>query len=130
MSEDLNEVSTTVGGNAVLIDLQVLSQLAYQRGAQWGCASDDLNLTLLAWPYGHLVAPHVNNEVDVVFLAISGEGEVTVDEETFTLVPGEVLLIPKGTERSVRSTSECFSYLSLHRRRGGLRLDGGSPAAP
>lgn len=103
-----------------LIDLLALSHVAQGNGPLWGCALDDLNLTLLSWDkHGH-VAPHINNEVDVVFISVEGSGEITLGEQIFTLSPGQALLIPKGSQRSIRSLSNKFSYLSIHRRRAGL----------
>lgn len=89
-------------------------------GPQFGCATEDLNVTLLSWPRGFGVESHVNSEVDVALLVVGGEGEVLVDEEKFSLSFGQVLLIPKGSQRAIRSTSESFSYFSIHRRRGAL----------
>lgn len=88
----------------------------------WGGASDDLNVTLVAWPNGGGVSPHVNAEVDVVLVAVEGAGEAVVDGQTFPLTAGQVLLIPKNRERAIRATSERFGYLSIHRRRLGVQL--------
>jgi len=89
-------------------------------GPQLGHESEDLNVTLLSWKAGEGVAPHVNEEVDVVLITVDGEGEATVDGQAFSLRVGQALLIPKGCERAIRCTGERFSYLSVHRRRRGL----------
>lgn len=104
----------------ILIDLPALSHAATGNGPLWGCALDDLNLTLLSWESGGQVAPHVNSELDVVFIGVAGEGEVTINNQIFTLSPGKVLLIAKGSECAVRALNGKFSYLSVHRRRAGL----------
>ncbi len=41
-------------------------------GPIWGTATEDLNATLLAWPAGHEVAEHVNDERDVLLIFIDG----------------------------------------------------------
>ena len=105
---------------ATLVDAPSLAGGADARGVRWGGASEDLNVTLLSWPAGDGVAPHVNNEVDVALIAVSGAGEIVVDGEPFTVAAGQALLIPKGRERAIRAVSERFSYLSVHRRRPGL----------
>ncbi len=102
---------------ATLIDLQAAHA---HSGPQLGHESEDLNVTLLAWKAGEGVAPHINEEVDVVLIIVSGEGEVVVDGQTFTLSVGQALLIPKGRERAIRCTGEWLSYLSVHKRRRGL----------
>jgi len=127
----MNDSHDEAGSDAVLIDAQMLSDAAGRGGPQWGCATEDLNLTLLSWPAGHDIAAHVNNEVDVVLVVVAGAGEVTVNGRTFSLLPGQVLLIPKGAERAIHSTVEGFSYLSVHRRRRGLvPVWRGQPEAP
>jgi len=124
MATDRDERAT----RATLVDAP---SLVGERGVRWGGAMEDLNATLLSWPQGEGVAPHVNSEVDVALTVIEGAGEVVVDGETFALAAGQALLIPKGCERAIRSTSERFSYLSVHRRRPGLMPTvRGKPARP
>ena len=85
-----------------------------------GHESEDLNLTVLSWKAGEGVAPHVNEEVDVVLIVVDGEGEISVGEQVLALRVGQALLIPKGSQRAIRCVGERFSYLSVHRRRRGL----------
>jgi mannose-6-phosphate isomerase-like protein (cupin superfamily) len=121
-----NPHTTASGG--VLVDLEALSSAAQGNGPQWGHASDDLNLTLLSWGAQGYIAPHVNNEVDVVLVGIEGSGRVLVNGTVHSLQPGRALLIPKGAERAIESVGERFSYLSVHRRRAGLMPTlGGKP---
>lgn len=110
-------MDTSHSSRPTLIDLQTAHA---HSGPQLGHESEDLNLTLLLWKAGEGVAPHVNDEVDVVLIVIDGEGEVTVGAEVFALSIGQALLIPKGCERAIRCLGERFSYLSVHRRRRGL----------
>jgi quercetin dioxygenase-like cupin family protein len=98
-------------------------QSANHIGPQWGITGDDLNATLLSWPRGHEIAAHVNSEVDVILVGVQGEGEVRVNDETFTLSSGCALLIPKDRERSFRALSESWSYFSIHRVRAGLQIE-------
>lgn len=110
-----------------LIDLKALGQGASQGGPQWGLASEDLNATLLWWPDQHTIAPHVNNEVDVFVVVIDGSGVITVDGQEFAVSAGQGLLIPKGTERAIRSTGSSFCYLNIHRRRRLMPTVEGKP---
>ena len=103
--------------SATLIDLQTAQPFS---GPQLGHETEDLNLTLLSWKAGEGVAPHVNEEVDVVLIVVDGEGEVSVGQQVLALQVGQALLIPKGCERAIRCVGERFSYLSVHRRRRGL----------
>lgn len=101
----------------IWVDLNALSHEASQNGPQWGLASEDLNATLLWWDEAHTPAPHVNNEVDVFLLVVEGSGEVVVDGQAFPLTAGQAILLPKGTERTIRSATPSFCYLNVHRRR-------------
>lgn len=111
--------------SALRIDLQEIfrraSELAAPSGPQWSHESEDLDMTLLSWEQGRRIAPHINSEVDVVWICLEGTGRATVNAEVHEMRPGMLLLIPKGSERGVESTSERFCYLSFHRRRLGLR---------
>ncbi len=85
----------------------------------------DLNANLVRFPRGEGVGEHVNGEVDVLFIGVSGSGSVKVDGREHALGPGILVLAPKGTRRATRSASDDFSYLTVHRRRGPVRLRAG-----
>jgi len=92
-------------------------------GPLWGLASTDLNATLLAWPPGHQVAEHVNDELDVLVVVLEGGGEVRVDGQEHFVSAGQALLIEKGAARSFTAGPEGLRYLSVHRRRGPLQIE-------
>jgi quercetin dioxygenase-like cupin family protein len=102
------------------VDLLQQSSTASGSGPQWAHECEDLDVTLLSWAPGKNIAAHVNNEVDVVLIGVSGNGTVTVEGERHPLRSGTLLLIPKGKARSMQCGEEQWSYLSLHRRRRGL----------
>jgi quercetin dioxygenase-like cupin family protein len=89
-------------------------------GPVWTHASADLNVNLLSFDAGQGVPAHVNEEVDVLIVGVAGEGVVEVNGATHALTAGQVLVIPKGARRSLRSAGGPFAYLTCHRRRGGL----------
>ena len=91
-------------------------------GPLWGMASADLNATLLAWPPGHCVAEHINDELDVLVIVLEGGGAATVDRREHTLMPGSALLIEKGSARTIRAGPDGIRYLTVHRRRGPLQI--------
>jgi len=102
------------------VDLLERCGAASHSGPQWAHECEDLDLTLLLWENGKRIEAHVNNEVDGVLIGVEGTGVVTVNGEAHEMRPGVALLIPKGCERAIESTSQRFSYLSVHRRRRGL----------
>ncbi|HWA83695.1 MAG TPA: cupin domain-containing protein [Fimbriimonadaceae bacterium] len=89
-------------------------------GAAVGIETEDINLTIVAWPEHFSVPPHVNTEVDVVTIVLSGIGKATVDGKEIDLRLGSVLVVPKGSERSIKSLSVDFRYVSVHKRRRRL----------
>ena len=89
-----------------------------------GIATEDFNATVLSWSTGSGVALHTNDQVDVMMVCLSGTGEVVVDGQAFALEVGAALLIPKGSARSIVSTSTEFRYVNLHRRKPGIQIGG------
>jgi len=96
-------------------------------GPLWGIASEDLNATLLSWSPGEAVAEHVNAERDVLIIVTAGSGLAIVDNEERSLKPGHALLIANGARRSHQAGDRGLRYVSVHRRRGPLRIDPSPP---
>ena len=124
----------TVGSAAGLaVDLAGIAAVDHGLGVVWSHeGGEDLNANLVRFEAGEGVGVHVNDEVDVVFVGVSGSGEVVVDGEASPLEPGRLVYVPKGSLRATRSGSGEFAYLTVHRRRGPLRLGarGRGDAAP
>lgn len=84
--------------------------------------SSDLNANLVRFGAGRGVGEHVNDEVEVVFVGVSGSGIVMVDGEEHALSAGKLVFAPRGVRRSTLGVSEDFSYLTVHRRREPLGI--------
>jgi quercetin dioxygenase-like cupin family protein len=82
----------------------------------------DPNANLVRFGTGQGVGEHVNNEVEVIVVGVSGSGIVTVDQQEHALSAGMLVFIPKGARRATVSTSEDFAYLTVHRRRRPLQI--------
>jgi quercetin dioxygenase-like cupin family protein len=96
---------------------------AGREGVIWTLeGSGDLNANLVRFGAGEGVGEHANDEVDVLIVGVSGSGLVGVDGEEHPVSSGIMVFVPKGVRRSTRATSESFAYLSVHRRRGLLRI--------
>ncbi|MCW2920798.1 MAG: Cupin 2, conserved barrel [Thermoleophilia bacterium] len=91
-------------------------------GARWGHAGVQLNATLLAWPAGHVVTEHVNDEREVLLVGIAGSGVVRVEDVEHDLHAGIVLVVPRGARRTMRAGVEGMSYVAAHQARGRLQL--------
>lgn len=92
-------------------------------GVVWSAPHDgdlDVNLVQLG-PAGE-IARHVNHEVDVLLVVERGEAVVTLDATAVSMGPGSVVLVPRGTARSIVAGGAGVAYLSVHRRRGPLTV--------
>jgi quercetin dioxygenase-like cupin family protein len=109
-----------------LMDLNELAASAGERvGAIWTLErSEELNANLVRFDAGGGVGEHINEEVDVLFLGVAGSGSVRVDSEEHALSAGTLVFAPRGARRSTIATSDGFAYLTVHRRRGPLRIGG------
>lgn len=112
------------------VDLAEISANVRGPGTVWTQREGrDLNANLVRFPRGEGVGEHVNEEVDVLFIGVSGSGVVEVDGQEHALGAGVLILAPRGARRATRSASEEFSYLTVHRRRGPVRLGTGERRA-
>jgi len=107
-----------------LVNLKDIAVPAGDRvGVIWTLdTSSELNANLVRFGTGQGVEEHVNDEVEVIVLGVSGEGTVTVDQQEHALSAGMLSFIPKGARRAIVSTSEDFAYLTVHRRRRPLQI--------
>src|SRR5215211_4781760 len=102
-----------------------------QTGVIWTLLeSNDLNANLVRFAAGEGVGEHINDEVDVLFVGVSGTGSVLTNGEECRLSSGTLVLVRKGTRRSILSRSEGFSYLTIHRRRGPLQIESEAHSRP
>jgi quercetin dioxygenase-like cupin family protein len=107
-----------------LVNLKDIAVPAGNRvGVIWTLdTSSELNANLVRFGTGQGIEEHVNDEVEVIVLGVSGSGIVAVDREEHALSAGILVFIPKGARRSTVSASEDFAYLTVHRRRGPLHI--------
>jgi quercetin dioxygenase-like cupin family protein len=78
--------------------------------------SRDPNVNLVQFTRGEGVGEHVNDEVDVLLVGVSGSGDVRINGTLHCLSSGTLILIPKGARRWTRGTSANFAYLTVHQR--------------
>jgi len=108
------------------VDLGEIAASAVGRtGAIWTLVgSGELNANLVRFEKGGGVGEHVNDEVDVIIVGVSGSGLVRVDGGEHPVSNGTMIFVPRGARRSTRAVSGGFAYLSVHRRRGPLQISG------
>jgi mannose-6-phosphate isomerase-like protein (cupin superfamily) len=92
-------------------------------GPVYSVTSTDLNVNLVRFDGGRGVPAHINETLDVLLLAVSGEGLLEIDGELRPFSAGQLCLVPAGARRAIRSAGGPFAYLTCHRRRPGLMPD-------
>src|SRR5215210_834782 len=94
---------------------EIAASSAGRAGVVWTLqGSSQLNANLVRFGVGGGVGEHVNDEVDVIVVGVSGSGAVEVDGEEHPVSEGTMIFIPRGARRSTRATSGDFAYLSVH----------------
>ena len=102
---------------------EILASTEERTGVVWSLQeSGDLNVNLVRFTEGEGVGERVNDEVDVLLVGVSGSGEVRINGRLHHLSSGTLILLPKGARRSTRGISADFVYLTVHRRRGPLKI--------
>ena len=92
-------------------------------GAVWSLPhGGDLDANLVVLHPATTIGAHVNREVDVLIVVRRGAATLTVDGEAFALRAGSLALVPHQRSRSIAAGDEGVEYLSIHRRRAGLRI--------
>jgi quercetin dioxygenase-like cupin family protein len=112
------------------VDLASLAAAGGHPGALWRLDGEDLQANLVRLDQGDRIAPHRNDEVEVLVMVVSGRGELTVDGQVHQLAPMIVASLPKGTVRAVEAVDGPLAYLSVHRRRSGGCRWVGTPSDP
>jgi quercetin dioxygenase-like cupin family protein len=80
----------------------------------------DLNVNLVRLLPGDYLEAHINTEVDVLLVGLGGTGSVELDGGDEPLDAGSAVYISKNARRAIRAGSQGVTYLTCHRRRGGL----------
>jgi quercetin dioxygenase-like cupin family protein len=87
-------------------------------------ASDELNVTLLSWKAGTGPPEHVNEERDVLVVVLDGSATLSIDGQERELARGQTAIVAKGLRRKITAGRDGVRYLSVHRRRPPLQIEG------
>ncbi|MFK4147045.1 hypothetical protein [Streptomyces sp. NPDC004065] len=103
-------------------------------GVVWRLAESgrqlDANVVRLA--PNRRVDTHTEHDLDVLLLVVSGGGLLgsgTADEPR-QLTEGSLVWLPRGSTRSITAGPDGIAYVTVHRRRPGLRIGSGPPPGP
>jgi quercetin dioxygenase-like cupin family protein len=109
----------------ILCDAQALAaQLPTSAGALWKLEEPgrqlDANLVHLS-PHQRVDA-HVEPDLDVLLLVVTGKGTLSATDHSEPLTPGVLIWLPHGSARSLSAGPDGLSYLTVHRRRPGMQI--------
>lgn len=122
--------TSTSGIVAVSLD-DVATVPAGGNGVHWSLdGGTDLNANLVHLDPGACIEPHVNDEVDVLFVVTAGSGRVVIDGAGHDLGPHVLALAPKGARRALVAGDQGVTYVTVHRRRAPLGIGAARRAVP
>lgn len=82
----------------------------------------DLDANLVQLAAEGAIGAHTNVELDVFVVVLEGSGHLVIDGTVHEVRCGTAVLVPRGCERAVLADATGLRYLSIHRRRDGLRI--------
>ncbi|MBT2439580.1 hypothetical protein J7E93_05475 [Streptomyces sp. ISL-36] len=109
----------------VLFGTGALEALDPERaGAVWRLAEPgrQLDANVVRLPPLRRVDTHTEPDLDVLLLVVEGEGTLVTTEEPLALAEGTLTWLPHGSTRALVAGERGMSYLTVHRRRPGLRI--------
>lgn len=83
----------------------------------------DLDSNVVALPPGGAIDRHHGPDLDVLLQVLAGSGELQTERDTIALRPGQLLWLPRRSQRAFRAGDEGLRYLTVHQRRQSLILE-------
>lgn len=112
---------------SVLCDIGTLTATpATSGGAAWRLAEPgrQLDANVVRLPPGERIDTHAEPDLDVLLLVLAGDGTIGTENGPEPLSGGTLLWLPHGSSRSLTAGDTGLSYLTVHRRRPGMRIQG------
>ncbi|MBB1242734.1 hypothetical protein GL263_03970 [Streptomyces durbertensis] len=113
------------GAPQVVCDTAALAATAAARGgALWRLTEPgrQLDANLVRIRPGEAVPAHVERDLDVLALVVAGDGTLGTEPAPQPLTPGSLVWLPHGAARSLTAGVNGMTYLTVHRRRPGMRI--------
>ncbi|MDH6117655.1 hypothetical protein [Kitasatospora sp. GAS204B] len=127
-------MTSTPGTARLLADLaeRVAGAGSEQRGALWRLAEPgrQLDANLIRLPADAVVDEHQENDLDVLLLVVAGGGTLLDGARALPLEVGGLVWLPCAARRGLRAGPGGLVYLTVHRRRPGLAVQGVRTARP
>ncbi|MGW1835442.1 hypothetical protein [Streptomyces sp. BBFR2] len=115
---------------SVLCDLGALAAAAPGDAAvRWKLAESgrQLDANVVHLTAGQRVDTHTEPDLDVLLLVLAGDGTLESAAGDETLGADALVWLPHGSARALVAGAAGLSYLTVHRRRPGMRIGRRSP---
>jgi len=109
----------------VLFDTATVETLGpTSTGAVWRLTEPgrQLDANIVRMPSGQRVETHAEPDLDVLLLVVAGDGTLVAPDGPCSLVEGSLVWLPHGSTRGLVAGRRGMSYLTVHRRRPGMRI--------
>lgn len=84
-----------------------------------------LDANLVRLPADARVDTHAEPDLDVLLLVVTGTGVMDTPDGPLPLAEGALVWLPHGSVRSLAAGPEGLAYVTVHRRRPGMRIGRG-----
>ncbi|HEY7054239.1 MAG TPA: DUF2249 domain-containing protein [Mycobacterium sp.] len=82
----------------------------------------DLDSNIIVLPPGGRIESHSGPDLDVLIHVLAGGGSLATEGDQIDLRPGDLLWLPKRSQREFSAGSDGLRYLTVHQRRQALVL--------
>ncbi|WP_372500750.1 hypothetical protein [Streptomyces meridianus] len=109
----------------LLCDTRALTgQTSAPGGALWRLAEPgrQLDANIVHLPPRERVDTHAEPDLDVLLFVVAGDGVLGTAEGPQPLTEGALHWLPHGSRRNLTAGDRGLSYLTVHRRRPGMRI--------
>ena len=108
----------------VLLDTTELPAEADALGAVWKLTMSprDLDANVIAVAPGHTIDSHVGPDLDVMLHVLAGSGVLTTETGRIDLIPGQLVWLPRRSQRAFEGGPDGLRYLTVHQKRQSLLL--------
>ncbi|MGI5365468.1 hypothetical protein C9J60_26590 [Streptomyces sp. A244] len=95
-------------------------------GALWRLAEPgrQLDANLVRVPPRGSIGTHAEPDLDVLLLVVTGDGTLGAADGPHPVEPGSLVWLPHGSVRNVTAGESGLTYVTVHRRRPGMQIQG------
>lgn len=88
----------------------------------------DLDSNVIALPPGGGIDTHLGPDLDVMIHVLAGSGALSTELDTpIALRPGDLIWLPRRSQRAFRAGAHGLRYLTVHKKRQALVLQPPEP---